>query len=316
MGLFNYSKMADFLPYKDLKVCERVRKIAKEEICNHPNENLNIRIIEDDNAFSFAFLLDIVTGIKKSLDEGKSKYVIILPAPNPMYAFLAEMINQLNISCKHVHTFNMDEYADQDGNSAPRDWKGGFQYWMWKDFYSRIKPELRMPEEQIHIPSSENVNIYSSMLEDLGGADVCYGGIGWSGHIAFIEPHLAADYADINAFLEQGTMIVDLNPITVCQNSLYADGGGAGDWSVLPPKAVTIGPKDIAGAKRLSSWNGFGCGDSIWQRFITRLALYGPVTPQIPASILQIFNSDVILSGSVAANCATETCERKTNITF
>ena len=55
------------------------------------------------------------------------------------------MINQLNISCKHVHTFNMDEYADENGNTAPADHPGGFQYWMWRDLFNRIKPELAIP---------------------------------------------------------------------------------------------------------------------------------------------------------------------------
>ena len=121
---------------------------------------------------------------------------------------------------------------------------------------------------------------------------------------------------DLDAFLKMGTMKVKLHPITVCQNSLSSGGGGAGDWSRLPWNAYTIGPKDVAGAKLRSSWNGAGCGDSMWQRFITRLAMFGPVTPKIPASILQLLESEIYLSGAVAANCSTETCERKTPIEF
>ena len=125
----------------------------------------------------------------------------------------------------------MDEYADQDGNTAPRDWKGGFQYWMWHDLFSRIKPELSIPEDQIHFPSTANVNDYSRTIEDLGGADVCYGGIGWSGHIAFFEPHLGVEFGDdIDAYLKAGTRIVDLHPITICQNTLYADAGCLRVW--------------------------------------------------------------------------------------
>ncbi len=43
-------------------------------------------------------------------------------------------------------------------------------------------------------------------------------------------------------------------------------------------------------------------GDAVWQRFITRLAAHGPVTPLVPASILQILQSELILSGAVAAD--------------
>ena len=309
-------KPADFLPFKDSQECERVRNIKKENICCHPNENFKIRIIEDQTAFGFAYLLDIVAGIKRSLDEGK-QYVMILPAPNPMYACAAEMINQLNIPCHHVHTFNMDEYADENGKTAPHDWKGGFQYWMRHDFFNRIKPELKIPENQINFPNDRNVDDYSKMIEDLGGADKCYGGIGWCGHIAFFEPHYGIDYVDdIEGYLELGSRMVKISPITMCQNSLFADAGCAGDISACPPKAATIGPRDLKNAKLVSFWDGFSYGDVSWQRFITRLAAHGPVTPLVPASILQILNSELIISGIVAEDYKTEIGERKTRIGF
>lgn len=314
MAEFSYHLSAH-LPFQDAEACRRVRAIRREDITKHPNENFQIRVIENETAFQFAYVMDIVAGIKRALDEGRDRYVLILPAPNPNYAFVAKMINDLNIPCHHVHTFNMDEYADENGNTAPRSWKGGFQYWMWHDLFSRIKPELRMPESQIHFPTTQTVGDYSKMLEDIGGADVCYGGIGWCGHIAFFEPHHGKDYVDdIDGYLQLGTQIVDLSTITLCQNSLYADAGSAGDWSWVPPKAATIGPRDLAGSKLVSFWDGFGAGDSIWQRFISRLAAHGPVTPLVPASILQILRSELILSGSVAADCSTQTSERETEI--
>jgi len=310
MMRFDY-QMSDFVPFRDKRVCQRVGAIRKEDICNHPNPNFTIRIIEDDTAFQFSYVMDIVAGIKQSLDE-RRRHIVILPAPNPQYALVAQMINQLRIPCHHVHTFNMDEYADENGKTAPRDWKGGFQYWMWEDLFGRIDSDLRMPEDQIHFPSTENINDYSKMIEDLGGADICYGGIGWCGHVAFFEPHLAAEFGeDIDAYLQAGSRIVELHPITQCQNSLFCDAGCSGDLSACPPKAATIGPRDLKNSKLVHFWNGFAYGDVSWQRFITRLAAYGPVTPRVPASILQILNSMLTISGRIAANCVTESGERR-----
>lgn len=307
---------APFLPFRDQKALERVRRIKRKDLCKHPRKNFKIRVIEDQAAFAFAYVLDIVEGIKRAHDEGR-RYVLILPAPNPQYAFVAEMINRLRIPCKHVHTFNMDEYADQDGVTAPRDWKGGFQYWMWNDLFNRIDPKLRMPEKQIHFPSTKNVSHYSRMIEDLGGADVCYGGIGWAGHIAFFEPHLGTEFGnDVNAYLREGARIVDLHPITLCQNSLFCDSFCSGDIARCPPKAATIGPRDLKNSKLVSFWDGFTYGDVSWQRFITRLAAHGPVTPMVPASILQVLKSQLTLSGSIAADCVVESGERRTVIEF
>lgn len=308
---FTYAS-ADVHPFTDVEVCDRVMRIKKEDLCKHPNENLKIRIIEDDTQFSLKYLLDISSGIKQSAEEGR-RHVIILGAPNPQYALLAQMINQLGISCKHVHTFNMDEYADQDGNTAPRDHKGGFQYWMWHDLFDRIKPELAIPEDQIHFPSTENVDHYTKMIEDMGGADVCYGGCGWNGHIAFYEPHIGAKFGDdMDAFLQEGAQIVDLHPLTIAQNSLFCDGGASGAWHRVPPKAATIGPKDLVNSKMNMCYHWFSYGDVSWQRFITRLMLHGPVTPSVPGSMYQLLDCEVWLSGTVAADIdAREIAERR-----
>ena len=117
---------------------------------------------------------------------------IVPVGPMPQYEIAARMINDERLSLAHVHTFNMDEYADQDGVTAPPSWPGSFQRAMWERFFALVDPELRPPEDQIHFPTSEAIADYSARIEDLGGADVCYGGIGWSGHIAFWEPQLGA----------------------------------------------------------------------------------------------------------------------------
>ncbi len=315
MTNFTYA-LSRYLDFQDAEACRRVRQIKRADITRHPNPNFRIRVIEHEQAFIFAWVTHIVSNIKKALEEGR-QHVIILPAPPPAYAMVAHLINELNIPCHHVHTFNMDEYADEEGRTAPKDWKGGFQYWMYHDLFDRIKPELRMPDSQIHFPETRNIKDYSRMLEDLGGADICYGGIGWSGHIAFFDPHLGRDYVDdIDGYLELGARIVDLSLITTCQNSLYADATGSGDWSWVPPKAATVGPRDLKNSKLISFWDGCGCGEAYWQRFISRLAAHGPVTPLVPASILQILNSELILSGPVAADCIEETCERKVRMDF
>lgn len=292
---------AKFLSFRDREVCARVRKIKKEDLCKHPNENFKIRIIEDESNLFFQFATHLVAGIRKALDEGR-KFVVILPAPWPNYRWVAHLINTMGIDCKHVHTFNMDEWADQDGNSAPADWPHGFQCWMRQDFFSRIDPKLRMSEEQIHFPNRDNVNDYSKMIEDLGGADVCYGGIGWCGHIAFFESHLGEEFGgDIDAYLKAGARLVELHPITVMQSTVYCDSGRAGDWSYVPPKAYTVGPRDLKNSRLVSFWNtGYAGGGFAWQRFITRLAAHGPVTPLVPSSILQILPSELIVLGSVA----------------
>ncbi len=141
---FKY-RMADFLDFKDREVCDRVRRIKREDISKHPNPDFKIEVIQDEAQFYAAFATDIVVRIKQTLDAGRRFAAIFPVGPTAQYPIAARMINQLRIPMHHVHSFNMDEYADEDGNTAPPDWPGSFQKAMLEQFFLKIDPELRPP---------------------------------------------------------------------------------------------------------------------------------------------------------------------------
>lgn len=295
---FRYD-LAKFISFRDLDVCERVRAIRREDLTRHDNPDLNIRVVDDRDEFYTAFATDLVDRIRKSRDENQSFVAIVPVGPMPQYAIAARMINQERLNCSHVHFFNMDEYADQDGNTAPASWVGSFQRGMWDRFLSLIDADLRPAQENCHFPTTAALGDYTDKIEQLGGADVCYGGLGWCGHIAFWESHLGAEFhGDLAAFKEAGPRCVELNPMTTMQNALHSFGG---DWSAVPPKANTIGPHNILSARHRSFWLDGDLGGGVsWQRFIARLALHGPVSEFVPGSLLQTAPGDVTILGGVA----------------
>jgi glucosamine-6-phosphate deaminase len=295
---FNYD-MAAFIPFQDPKACRRVRAIKKEEITRHPNPDFDIQVIEDAHELYTEFALDIVRRIWEKGEAGEPLVAIFPVGPMPQYPIAARMINELRISCRHVHSFNMDEYADQDGRTAPPDWPGSFQKAMMEQFWGRVDEDLRPPLAQIHFPTTDVLPHYGEMIEGLGGADVCYGGIGWCGHIAFWEAHLAEEFeGDLEGFRSAGPRLVELHPMTIMQNALHSF---SGDWSQVPPKANTIGPAQILGARDRSFWlDGYIGGGVSWQRFIARLVAHGPVTPYVPGSILQTVPGSYTILGGVA----------------
>lgn len=295
---FTYD-LAAISTFRDHEACERVRKIPRSLITEHPNPDFHISVIDDAEQFYQAFAHDLVDRIRAARDDGKPLVAILPVGPVPQFTIAARIINEERISLTHLTTFNMDEYADQDGVTAPITWEGSFQRSMWKSFFSQIDEELRPPVEQIHFPTSEVIASYSTMIEDLGGADVVYGGIGWGGHIAFWEPHLGFEFAgDMAAYRRAGARTVELHPMTVMQNALHSFGG---DWSWVPPKANTIGPREILGAKHRSFWLDGDLGNGFsWQRFIARLVAHGPVSEFVPGSLLQEAGADYTLLGGVA----------------
>ena len=295
---FNYS-LAQFIPFRDAEACARVREIRKPDLASHKNKDFRIEIIEDKTQFYARFAIDIVTRIKQTAEAGK-KCVLILPVgPVPQYAIAVEMINRLNLSCRHLITYNMDEYADDQGKTAPPEWEGSFATSMRESFFNRIRQDLRPEEKNIHFPTDKNVGDYHKMIEGDGGADCCYGGIGWCGHIAFWESHLGLEFGDdLKAYKQAHARIVELNPMTIMQNALHSFGG---DWSWVPPKAASIGPREILGARDRSFWlDGDQGGGVSWQRFIARLVAHGPVNTLVPGSILQETNCGYHLLGGVA----------------
>jgi glucosamine-6-phosphate deaminase len=295
---------ASFIPFRDKEAVARARAIKREDIARHPNPDYRIQVVQDAD-LEGKWIDDIVSRIKQSAGD---KLVMIMPNPWPNYAKVAERINRERISCHHIHTFNMDEYADQDGRIAPENWEFGFGHAFKKYFIGNIDAALRPPEKQVHLLSDETLADYDKILAGLGGADITYVGPGWTGHIAFVDPD-APEFA--SASLEEwktfGTRICTLSPFTIAQNSLHGCFGASGDLTAVPPKAATVGPAQILAAKHRIAMHSISVGGSFqsWQRLTTRLCLHGPVTPLVPESVLQTTRTDVWVSETAAANIET-----------
>jgi glucosamine-6-phosphate deaminase len=293
--------LARFITFQDQAECQRVREIDRMNVTTHANPLFKIKVVEDRGDFYGAFAGDLVSRIRDARDHGRRLVVILPVGPMPQYALAARAINEQGLSLDHVHIFMMDEYADQDGNTAPSTWRGSFAGAFLREFVERIESRLRMPITQVHFPTKQALASYARQIDDLGGVDVCYGGIGWCGHIAFWESNLAEEFGnDLAAFAAAGPRLVELHPMTIMQNALHSFGG---DWSQVPPRANTIGPAQIVEARHRSFWlDGDLGGGYSWQRFIARLVAHGPVTPAVPGSILQTLRTDYTMLGSVASN--------------
>lgn len=298
---FTYAP-ADFIPFRDKKVIERIRRIKREDITKHRNPDFKITVMPGED-IEFLWITDMFHRIKTAMEAGE-KLVMITPNPWPRYARLAYLINKFKINCRNLYTFNMDEYASDDGRIAPETWEFGFMHAFKKYFWSEIDAKLRPPERNMQGPSDKNIKVYGKMLADLGGADICYSGPGWAGHLAFIDPGAPEFAGTLEEWKQMGPRVCTLHPLTIAQNSLHGSFGMSGDLAAVPPKAATIGPAEVIAAKHRIDIHAITVDGSFasWQRFTTRLALHGPVTPLVPQSILQTLRTDVWVSEALAVN--------------
>ena len=111
----------------------------------------------------------------------------------------------------------MDEYLDDNKEWVSIDHPLSFRGFMKRTVYDKINPELVMPEEQRIFPDPKNPGHIPAVIEQLGGVDICFGGIGINGHVAFNE----ADGSLSNEeFLAQQTRVLKITPETRTANAI------------------------------------------------------------------------------------------------
>ncbi|SER67881.1 glucosamine-6-phosphate deaminase [Lachnobacterium bovis] len=198
--------------------------------------------------------------------------------PIGIYEQLIDWYNKGDIDFEEVTTINLDEYRGLDKNHDQSYW-----YFMHKNFFDKVN----IKEENINVPDGSNLDAkqacseYEEIIHAAGGIDLQLLGIGNDGHIGFNEP---------GAAFELLTHCVDLTDSTIEANKRFFE-----SKDDVPKQAYTMGIKSIMQARKvLMVANGIGKADIVKQAF------FGPVTPEVPASILQM-HPDFTLVGDEEA---------------
>jgi len=240
-----------------------------------------VEIVPDDAAVIARFADDLLTEYAAAKREGRAKVVFILPVgPVGQYERVAERCNAEGISLADLVVINMDEYLTADGGQwIPTDDPLSFRRHMDAHFYGRLRPELAPPPDQRHFPDPRDVAATPRLIERHGGTDVCFGGIGITGHVAFNDPPEPGETMPPEAFAELPTRVVTLSRETRLINSITTS---RGNIDRIPARAVTVGMREILHSRKVRIYM-----NRFWQSAIVRKILHGPVTAAVPASLLQ-----------------------------
>ena len=198
--------------------------------------------------------------------------------PIGTYDQLVEWYNKGDLDFSEVTTVNLDEYK-----GLPRTNDQSYYYFLHQHLFDRVNidPERTNVPNGMEPDAEKECGRYEELIRSLGGVDLQLLGLGHNGHIGFNEPGEA---------FEKETHCVDLTESTIEANKRFF--ASADD---VPKQAYTMGIKTIMQAKKiLIVVNGENKAD------IVERAFFGPVTPEVPASILQLHN-DVTLVGDEAA---------------
>jgi glucosamine-6-phosphate deaminase len=230
---------------------------------------------------------EIAATIQSTREEGRRAVLILPVGPMGMYRWAVYFLKEWGVACDHVFGFNMDEWSDHEGNTLPADHPGAFQHAMETAFYGPLG-NLTVPSSQRWFATKDRLPDYPDRIAELrqaGAALIVIFGIGRVCHIAFWEPHFAAEFASVEAWKRQTHRLgARLHPLTIEQNAITSFKSRT---TLVPAFANTIGPglflqadQIIGGADgafpRGMQWQ----GASLW---IT--LRYGP-DPWVPSSFM------------------------------
>lgn len=198
--------------------------------------------------------------------------------PIGTYKQLVDAYNQGDLDFSEVTTVNLDEYK-----GLPKDNDQSYYYFMYNNLFKHININL----DNTNVPngmepdSEKECSRYEQVISSLGGVDLQLLGLGHNGHIGFNEPAQA---------FEKTTHCVDLTESTIEANKRFF-----ASIDDVPKQAYTMGIQTIMKAKKILL---LVSGED--KAAILRDALCGPVTPQVPASILQLHNDVIVVADEAA----------------
>lgn len=249
----------------------KLMQLGPDELLDRAEGHLTV--LEDLETLHQHFAEAMATEIKTNNERGAPTVLILPYGPVPQYDLFVDRVNEQTIPLENCTFFFMDEYCDKNGvefpSTHPLSFRGGID-----DFLSRIDPSLAPPEENVVFPTHENLYRLTDMIEDAGGVDTCYGGIGIHGHVAFNEPEPDVRWTD--------PRLVYLNDFTVTINAIRA--GVGGNLQNFPRKALTLGMNQIMNADRIRLYCRNGEVGLDWANTILRLAVLGESGDDYPVT--------------------------------
>lgn len=239
---------------------------------------VKVRVVGDMDDVARDIARVMLQTVEAARKEGRSATMIVPVGPVDQYPVLAEMIDRERSDWRDVMIINMDEYLTDDDQWVDLDHPLGFRGFMDRRFYDLVDPELAPVVENRVFPHPDDPGAIGRLIAERGGVDVCFGGIGINGHMAFNEPPEPGESMPVDQFAALPTRVLSLSRETATINSVTV----GGEIALVPRRAITVGMKEILASRKCR----FYCNRP-WQRAVVRRVLHGPLTSACPASLLR-----------------------------
>jgi glucosamine-6-phosphate deaminase len=271
----------------DRELIEDAAKLTADDMLKLSRPGFEVVFYDSLASFYLAEALEYIEAWSQA-KEGEPTGICGPIGPTEQLPLVAQLVNALEVDLHHAHFWGMDEWYI-DGREVPIDHALSFERADRELCFNRIKPELAMPEENLHFPKAATLADYSAKFDQVRCL-VMQGGQGEVKHWAFNDPpRREGPYKDVppppEEYLKQGARVVGLHPMTIIQNARTSGGGKV---SEVPTQALTVGPVETWKSERVSIWQAGNHDNPFGMRLTTLMIAKKMPDSAVPMSLLAL----------------------------
>lgn len=270
-----------------LEIVDEVARLTPRDLEKLSRPGFRVVFYDTLEDFYLAEALEYITAWKQSTDD--NPVGICGPiGPTEQLPLVARLVADLGLDVRSGHFWGMDEWFDEKtGREMPVTHPLSFEKADREMCFNRIPKKQRMPDANLHFPKADTT-AYTKSYDAGVRCAVMQGGQGDVKHWAFNDPlqrkgkYKAAPPTPAE-YRKLATRVVDLHPLTIAQNARTS---GGGNISMVPTKAITVGPVETWKAEKVSIWQAGTHDNPFGQRLTAYLISKGLATSCVPMSLL------------------------------
>jgi glucosamine-6-phosphate deaminase len=254
----------------DREILDDAARLSADDLLALSRPGFTVKFYDTVEDFYLAEALEYITAWRQATAERPAGICGPI-GPTEQLPLVARLVNELELDLRHAHFWGMDEWV-VDGREVPETFLLSFARADRELCFNRIRPDLRMPAENLHFPRADAREYTASF----GSARcvVMQGGQGEVKHWAFNDPPKREgayrDHPPTPAeYRKLSTRVVELHPMTIIQNARTSGGGVV---TGVPTQAVSVGPVETWQAEKVSIWHA-GCHDNPFGMRLTTLMI-------------------------------------------
>lgn len=268
----------------DREILDDAARLTAEDMAALSRPGFTVKFYDTLEDFYLAEALEYISAWRQATPEQPAGICGPI-GPTEQLPLVARLVNALELDLRHAHFWGMDEWV-VNGQAVGLDFPLSFARADLELCFNRIRPDLKMPLENLHFPQADSAEFSASWSQ--ARCVVMQGGQGEVKHWAFNDPpKREGAYRDQppppELYRQLGTRVVDLHPMTMLQNARTSGGGMIQN---VPSQAVTVGPRETWQAEKVSIWQAGSHDNPLGMRLTTLMIGHKLADTAVPMSLL------------------------------